>query len=233
MIGLLNGYLFDPGKPAYQQAYGEMTLNYLGKIMPLQEFRSYHVALGEMPSSPTECDGWIISGSAKSVYEDDQWILNVCDFIRQCHQQQTKMLGFCFGHQLIAHALGGKVTLAEQGWGVGVRHFTLTETFPWCEDPQPGRKVALLYSHRDQVVELPFGAESLATDHFCPFTLYRIDDHILSLQGHPEFTKEFASARYQARQGMIPPIIFQRGIESLAEDTDELLVGEWFSRFFW
>ena len=232
MIGFLNAYLFDQGQPAYQVAYQEMALGYLKQVMPLYSFRSYNVALGEMPISPTECDGWIISGSAKSAYEEDQWIVSLGEFIRSCHHQKVKLLGLCFGHQLIAHALGGEVRPAEQGWGGGVRTFILSETFPWCGDDQPGKKISLLYSHRDQVLALPPGGESLATDHFCPTTLYRVGEHILSLQGHPEFTREFASARYQARRSMIPPLIFLRGQESLEEETHELLVGEWFRRFF-
>src|ERR1035437_961383 len=102
-----------------------MCLNFLNRTDPNETFKNYDFALGEEPKSLAECDAWIITGSPKSAYDKDQWILRLGSFIRECHSQKKKLIGICFGHQLIAHTLGGRAEKSKNGWGVGVRTYPI------------------------------------------------------------------------------------------------------------
>lgn len=232
MIGFLNAYHFDLTPGSYQEKYEPLFLNYLQKIMPQKTIKTFEVAQNQFPKDINECEAWIIGGSPKSCYEDDEWIKNLEDFIRLCHQDKKKLLGICFGHQIIARALGGEVQKSPKGWGIGVRDFDIIDTTPnWMYDLNH-HKLSLLFSHQDQVIKLPKGAKNLAQDKFCPFQMFSLAEHIFSIQGHPEFTKEYAKERYDTRKELIASETYTRAILSLANPTDDDTVGLMIAKFF-
>ncbi len=231
MIGLLNAYHFDTTPGSYQEKYEPIFLDYLKKILPDHEIKTYQVAQNEFPKSTNECEGWIVSGSPASAYDNDEWINRLMEFIQDCHKAKTKLVGICFGHQIIAQALGGKVENSKKGWGIGVRDFKIDQTTTWMT-PELNKNCALLFSHQDQVMKLPEGATLLGGDDFCRIQMYSIGNHIFSLQGHPEFTREYAKERYDTRIEKLGEDCYTKGVASLNNKTDELIVGKWIQHFF-
>ena len=235
MIGVLNAYHFDTTPGCYQEEYLPMMLNYLKIIMPQETIRTYEVAQGVFPKSVDECKGWIITGSPASAYDDDQWIKDLIEFTQKAHEQNKKILGICFGHQLIAHALGGEIENSNKGWGVGVREFNLQTETPLISKEvatELNNKCALLFSHQDQVIKLPPNAVNIAGDDFCPHQIYAIDEHIFSIQGHPEFTVEYAKKRYDARIEKLGEKVHAQAIKSLTDNIHHLEIGKCIKSFF-
>jgi GMP synthase-like glutamine amidotransferase len=229
MVGVLNAYRFDPSPTSYQMEYGTICMDYLKRTFPGQKISSYDIALGKFPESIDECNLWIITGSSKGAYEAEPWIQRLGEFVRESHRIKRKMIGICFGHQLIAHFLGGKTEKSNKGWGVGVRTFNIIKTKPWMTPEL--KQVSLLFSHQDQVVELPTGAELLGTEEFCPNQMYSIGNHIFCLQGHPEFTPAFSRARLDSRIALIGKEVYDKAIQSLTQKTNAEEVGQWLKNF--
>src|SRR5262245_23341815 len=111
--------------------YGIMVEQLLREAMPGVEFRHYDVRGGEFPASVDAHDGYVITGSRHAAYEELWWIERLVQLIRALDAQKHPLVGICFGHQLIARALGGNVFKAPQGWGVGVHESTVTDPAPW------------------------------------------------------------------------------------------------------
>ena len=88
----------------------------------------FDIEHGTYPDTVDECDGYIITGSKKSVYEDEPWIHRLRDYVGELHNAKAKLVGICFGHQMIALALGGSTEAADVGWGVGVHKSTIVQT---------------------------------------------------------------------------------------------------------
>ncbi|MCL9783319.1 GMP synthase [Vibrio sp. S4M6] len=177
----------------------------------------YNAVDKHLPQSVCECEGYVISGSKFSVYDQDEWIVELSDFIRQVFDAEIKTIGICFGHQLIAQALGGKVVKSPKGWGAGVAINQVLEQPRWFyTNVQSSGQLSLIVSHQDQVVELPCNTKVLATNDFCPNSIILIDQHFLGIQGHPEFDKAFSEDLMNHRRDSIGESAFQKGMESLS-----------------
>ena len=209
--------------------YPEMFRRILGRSGAAVEFRNYNVERVEYPSNLDDCDGYVITGSKKSVYDDEHWIKHLSGFVRSLHEKRKKLVGICFGHQLVAHVLGGKTEAAGKGWGVGVHQYQVVAKLGFMSPAAD--EFGLLVSHKDQVTELPDGAQLLATSEFCPNAMFRIDDHILTFQGHPEFTREYARDLMQMRKETLGEHTYQSGIASLQHGIHSELVSGWIIQF--
>ena len=196
----------------------------------------YEVTAGQLPTSTSECEGWIVSGSRKSAYEDLPWIGALCEFIQTAARDRVPQMGVCFGHQLIASALGGEVEKSTQGWGVGAKEFEVVSTAPWMQADPPISTFRMLMSHQDQVMRLPDGAELLARADYCPVAAYRLEDYVFSVQGHPEFVPALSEKLIQARRSTLGEDVAEAALLSLANlsshPLDHRLVAEWTARFF-
>lgn len=179
------------------------------------QFQAWNVYLGELPDSVEQCDGWIITGSAASVYEPLPWIKPLEQFIRDIDRFKRPLVGICFGHQIIAQALGGTVEKAAVGWGLGVGHYQLAGV---TEAPLGDEDLYLHIIHQDQVISLPEGAEVLAGSAFCPNAVLKYGDSIFTVQAHPEFSVDYMHALLAA---ITPQYITQaeaeRAVASLSE----------------
>ncbi len=229
MIGLLNAYRHEENAPPYQREYGPMFMAFLNRAFPNQTVAMYDVGLGKLPTSVNECDLWIITGSPKAAYGPETWIQKLGEFVRSIHKAERKLIGICFGHQLIAHYLGGKADRADSGWGVGVQKFNIIKEKPWM-NPKLS-EVSLLFSHQDQVIQLPPNAEHLAEDARCKYQMFSIGNHILCLQGHPEFTSDFARGRLDSRVASVGQDKYNVAIQSLPTPTNSSEIGKWMKLF--
>ena len=79
------------------------------ELLPQIEWQFYDVCNGHFPKSVDECEAYICSGSKHSVYENIAWINRLKEFVFQLYKKQKLFVGVCFGHQILAEALGGKV----------------------------------------------------------------------------------------------------------------------------
>lgn len=194
------------------------------------EFRNYDVEHGIYPDAIDECDGYVITGSKKSVYDDEPWIAALKEYTRELHGAEKKLVGLCFGHQLVAEALGGKTLGAEAGWCVGIHESEIIQS-RWFMDDEELDPFTLIVSHKDQVIQLPEGAQLLASAEQCPNSMYCIGDHIFTMQGHPEFTQEYSRDLMDMRQEILGAETYNVGVASLDKPLMREMVSRWIIRF--
>ena len=159
------------------------------------EFKDYAVVNGEFPSSINDCEGWLVTGSKHGAYEDHAWIPPLEDFIREVYASNLPIVGICFGHQIMAQALGGKVEKFGGLWGMGTQEYAHPD----------GTKTKLLAMHQDQVIEKPPEAEIVASNDFCKMAGLAYKNRALSFQPHPEFSHEFMEDLIKSRAGTVIP----------------------------
>ena len=222
----------DQVRPEWVPDFGEypdMFMKLLGQVAPSLEFRVYDVEQGEYPADIDEVDAYLITGSKSSVYDDKPWIPPLVDFVRELDRRRKKLVGICFGHQLVAHALGGKTEKSPKGWGVGLHthHFN---TAPAWHDQQ-ALALDILVSHQDQVVKIAAGATVLASSDFCENAVCQLGDHILTFQGHPEFVTAYSREIMEFRRQMIGEQTYAGGVASLAVAPHNERVAHWIVNF--
>ncbi|MBT3623841.1 MAG: GMP synthase [Gammaproteobacteria bacterium] len=233
-IGILQA---DAVMEQFQPAHG----NYPGMIAGILgraatelnldvECRNYDVEHGIYPNATDECDAYVITGSKKSVYDDDPWIAALKEYTCELHQEEKKLVGLCFGHQLVAEALGGKTLGADVGWCVGIHESEVIQPQWFMSDDELDR-FQLIVSHKDQVVQLPEGAQLLASAEQCPNSMYCVGDHILTMQGHPEFTREYSRDLMDMRREILGVETYNEGVASLAKTLEKDIVARWIIRF--
>ncbi|MFI2811461.1 MULTISPECIES: gamma-glutamyl-gamma-aminobutyrate hydrolase family protein [Microbulbifer] len=209
--------------------YPEMFAQLLRDQDPSLEFVTYEVQHGHYPDDVDEVDAYLITGSKTGVYEDKPWIPPLMEFVRMLRERGKPTIGICFGHQLIAQALGGKTRKSDKGWGVGVHTYELQETPSWMSEPLD--QFSLLVSHQDQVETLPPGARILASSDFCPMAMVQVDENMLTFQAHPEFTKPYSNSLMELRREAFGGDVVEKGQASLQNDIHESTVAKWMLEF--
>ena len=197
--------------------YPSMFTRLLHTIDPDVDFFSVKILNGELPKRPDDADGWIITGSKFGVYEDLPWIEPLKKFIRTSIDHKIPLAGICFGHQILAEALGGKVEKSKKGWGLGVHDYTVETKPTWMRglnDVFSGHAV-----HQDQITKLPETATVIASSEFCPYAALVYGDpenpDALSVQPHPEFSADFVDDLIELRV----PEVFSEDDASKARAT--------------
>ena len=209
--------------------YPAMFKDLLQKVEAGIEIVVYDVISGEFPKQIDEVHGYIITGSKMSVYDEIDWIKELGSFVQELHKKKKKLIGICFGHQMVAHFLGGKTQKSDKGWGVGIHEsaFTSAATIYGSE----GQTYNLVCSHQDQIVEPAPSSVILASSDFCPYSMLQIEDHILTFQGHPEFKPEFSRSLMELRKDDFGNTRYKEGLDSLIKTTDADEVGKWIVSF--
>ena len=163
-------------------------------------FARYAVVDMQFPESVHACDGWLLTGSRHGAYEDHPFIPPLEAFIRDSYAAGVPMVGICFGHQIIAQALGGRVEKFKGGWSVGPQTYDFG-----------GHPLTLNAWHQDQVVEAPQDATVCASNDFCANAALVYGDRAFTVQAHPEFDADFVAALAETRgRGVVPdPLLDQ------------------------
>ncbi len=183
-------------------------------------FSRWPVVDGIFPKGPEEADAWLITGSRHGVYEDHAWLPPLEALVRRIAASGRPLVGVCFGHQLIAQALGGKVEKFEGGWAVGRQLYDFG-----------GETLALNAWHQDQVVELPPGARVVASNDFCQYAALVIGDNVFTVQPHPEFSAEFMAALLEHRAAAVQPELVEAARTRLDTPTDSAELGRRMAEF--
>ena len=226
-IGIIEtGYPPDSLRPRFG-TYSRMFEELLG---PAFDYTVFEVQKGHWPARPEDHDGFIVTGSAAGVYEDDPWIGELLDWLRAA-KGRSRLVGVCFGHQAMAQAFGGQVIKSPKGWGVGLQTYQVKSREPWMAPPAAA--FAIPASHQDQVVELPPGARVVAGDDFAPFAALAYDDQpAISFQGHPEFDPAYATALIESRrEEKLTDEEADRAVHSLRRPNDRQEVAAWMRNF--
>ena len=188
------------------------------------EIETFDVQAGDLPD-PNAHDAILITGSPAGVYEPLPWIPPLMNFIRAAGG--SRMVGVCFGHQVMAEALGGHVEKSDKGWGAGLHRYSLVHGEPWIDSPVG---IAVPASHQDQVVIQPPETDVVAASDFTPYAgLAWTDRPAISFQFHPEFSPDFAKALIEKRYDIVPDP--DAAIASLDAPNDNARVGGWIRRF--
>lgn len=201
--------------------YPDMFARMLGPEFDLETFDAQ---AGDLPD-PAAHHAYLITGSPAGVYDPLPWIPDLIQFIRRAADR--KMVGICFGHQVMAEALGGRVEKSDKGWGIGLHRYRVEQVRPWMDDSS---EVAVAVSHQDQVVTQPPNADIMVTSDFTPYAALAWNDRpAISFQFHPEFEPDYAKALIRERYDMLPNP--DAAIASLDLPDDRSRVAEWIRRF--
>lgn len=153
---------------------------------------AYRVADGELPSDDVIglYDGFVITGSCSDAYGNDIWICNLLNLIHKLVSMRKQLLGICFGHQILGRALGGKIGRATTGWDIGVSKIHLSPSSKLFSSLNMPAFLSVIECHRDEVWELPPKAEVMAWSEKTGVEMFKYSDHILGIQGHPEYSRD-------------------------------------------
>ncbi|KAF0927413.1 hypothetical protein E2562_032719 [Oryza meyeriana var. granulata] len=158
-----------------------------------ERWRVYRAVRGELPGDEEAAalDGFVISGSCSDAHADEPWILALVDLIRRQHAAGKRILGVCFGHQILCRALGGKTGRSKKGWDIGVNciHPTAAAARLFAPLKLPVH-MPIIEFHQDEVWELPPQAEVLARSKMTGVEMFRLGDRAMGVQGHPEYSKD-------------------------------------------
>ncbi|RKR06860.1 GMP synthase-like glutamine amidotransferase [Kushneria sinocarnis] len=228
-IGLLQCDDLAPHLRDKHGNYPELYAELLRSVDPTLTFETWRAHDGELPDRIDGCDGWLISGSKAGIYEDLDWIPGLLQLIRRLWEARAPVVGICFGHQALAHAMGAEVGKSDRGWGVGVAFNEVLAHQSWMTPWQEG--LDLIISHQDQVLTLPENSELLAENGFCPYFMIQYGTCFLSLQGHPEFSRTLSADLMAGKSGSMPDSRRRQGMASLTADTDERVMARWMVNF--
>lgn len=194
-------------------------------------FETVSVIRGEALPDPAGLDAVMITGSPAGVYDNEPWIRPLMDFIRGAAAASVPQVGICFGHQILAEALGGKVIQSEKGWGVGRHTYDVVACPAFAGEACPAT-ISAAVSHQDQVVALPPGAHVVAASDFTPFAgLYYPDAPAFSFQCHPEFADAYSAALYSLRRDRLGEGLTDEALESLELEGDHARLARWIAGF--
>ncbi|MCC0805505.1 type 1 glutamine amidotransferase [Methylobacterium sp. W2] len=208
-------------------SYGRMVERLLGDPA---EVTTFPVAEGRFPASPEAFDAFVVTGSAAGIYDDLPWIAPLKDFLREV-DGRAKLVGLCFGHQIMAAAFGGTVEKSAKGWGIGLHTYDVFERADWMDEAS---RVSVPAIHQDQVIAPPSDARVLGGNAFTPYGILSYPERrAISFQVHPEFEIDYATALIAGHRPTAPhDEAFQAAaVASLRGKSDAPRVGGWIRQF--
>lgn len=210
--------------PPLAETFGDYPAMFADLLGDSYSTETFDVQQGHLPD-PSGHDAILITGSPAGVYEPLSWIEPLMDFIRGASDK--KMIGVCFGHQVMAQALGGNVIKSPKGWAAGLNRYEVVRPQPWTNGE---RRIAIPASHQDQVVVQPPNTTVVAASDFTPLAALAWDHRpAISFQFHPEFAPAYAKALIEKRYDRVNEP--DAAIASLDAPNDNELVAGWIRRF--
>ena len=201
---------------------------------PGQAWEVHDVEHGQFPSEPAAYDGFVITGSRYSATDDLPWLKDLFALVRAIRGRGQGLLGICFGHQVLAQALGGEVRPNPLGWDVGVRSVQLTpagqEVPALSAAPRPLRVFEL---HQDIVTRLPPGGLHLASSDHTLYEMFSLGTRTLGVQGHPEFDTEGIRVALHklSAGGLLPPDRAAQCEATLVHEPHRPFLRQWLRDF--
>jgi GMP synthase-like glutamine amidotransferase len=229
-VTIIETGLVSPRNRELHGSYPQMFERMIGAADANVAFGTVSIPAGEPLPEVDRLEAILITGSAAGVYDDFEWIAPLEQFVRTAHASGVPMVGVCFGHQLIAQALGGTVRKSEKGWGLGRHVYDVAPGNGMIE----GTQIALACSHQDQVITPPDGATTILSSDFTPHAgLLYAGGRTLSVQPHPEFSVGYALAccEMARSKGDAPDSVVTSAKASLAEPLDSARLGGAIARF--
>jgi GMP synthase-like glutamine amidotransferase len=207
---------FGPYSPMFVKMFEGVGAHYDYEIVRVSE--------GEPFPDPAGLEAILLPGSAAGVYDDHLgWLAPLRQFIRGAYAAKTPMVGVCFGHQIMAEALGGDVRKSEKGWGLGRHSYAVRGRPPFMTAAAATLGVAC--SHQDQVITPPAEAEVILASDFTPNAgLFYANGAALSFQPHPEFEDAYTRALAELRRGKAPDSTIEAALDSLERPSDSSIV---------
>lgn len=184
-------------------------------------FSTWNIYEMDFPHSIDVADGFLITGSRYGVYEDHPWLPPLEQTIKAIYLAPKPMVGVCFGHQIIAKALGGVVEKSAKGWGVGRMEYQ------WGDETR-----ALNAWHQDQVITPPAGAQTVARNRFCEHAALLYGDRAFTVQAHPEFGREVMQGLINLRGDTVPEARLAYAQSALDQPVDTARLAQDFEAFF-
>jgi len=197
---------------------------------PSARLDCFFVSKNHFPPSLEDYDAILVTGSPCSVHDDHDWIERLGGLIRHAVDLDKRVVGSCFGHQLVARTFGGEVGHNENGWLIGNFDVHISEPHDWMRPAV--RITGMFHFNQERVTRLPDSARPFAhTDEYRDYG-YTIGDNVMCFQGHPE-------------QSQLSMTNFLRATDSLTEEQrakaakhiengepDGQVWAEWMMRFF-
>ncbi|GAA3531976.1 glutamine amidotransferase-related protein [Zobellella aerophila] len=197
--------------------YPELFRECIGAVAPKAQLQVYDVHRQQFPDEDTRLDGWIISGARFDAFGRYPWLERLKTCVRRLLEQGQRIAGVCFGHQLLALMHGGEVARAPVGWGIGNHDYRWRQQ---AAGPGQAEGFRLLVSHQDQVLSLPERARVLAGSDFCPHAAFTLDDQVIGVQGHPEFTPAYSRFLIEQRKDRFSDGLYRQALDSLNQGHD-------------
>jgi GMP synthase-like glutamine amidotransferase len=159
-------------------------IDLLQPLNAVARFDVYFTSKNQFPERIDDYDAILVTGSPCSVHDEHDWILRLIELVRDAHERRLRIVGSCFGHQLLARAFGGDVGHNENGWVIGNYPVHISGDYAWMQPV--ARTTGLYHFNQERVTRLPQGAVAFAcTDEYDDYG-FTLGDNILSFQGHPE-----------------------------------------------
>ena len=215
---VLDNDLLDPAVAPIYISYGAMFERLLRDAGAQATFDIFSARQGHYPVSFDDYDAVLLTGSRADSFSQEPWVLTLRLHVTQLLQVKKKLIGVCFGHQLIALCMGAKVGRAPQGWGSERMNYQWHA--PQLAGAQGCTELSLLASHQDQVFELPSGATLLASSAFCPVAAFMVDNAVFCVQAHPEFVADYSAYLLNKRRALLGEALYAVGMNSLAQGHD-------------
>ena len=203
-------------------SYGEMFISLLNGHN--FKYQLFDVENMQFPNSTNETDGWLITGSKHGVYEEHQFIKPLEKFILEVYSKNIPLIGICFGHQIIAQALGGRVEKFKGGWSIGRQVYNL------CKKPDV---VSINAWHQDQITKLPRDATIIAENDFCKYAGIRYTKAAMTFQGHPEYGHKFIDGLVETRgKGVVPENLLKKAQMDMKKPLSQKFFANKMAKFF-
>ena len=206
--------------------YAGMITEWLQPAMPDVDYHAVRIARGESVPDVSTFDAYVYSGSRHGVYDDIEWMAPMKQLVREAASLRLPQFGICFGHQLVAEALGGRVEKSDKGWGCGHQEYAT------MGEGTPG-DLSVLVMHQDQVMAVPRNAEVIGGSDFCENGVIDYQVPARTVQFHPEFGHDFVQALLETMGGQsIPAVVADAALKTLHVETHSDRVAEWTADFF-